>query len=206
MNQKLPDRLAERLCGPLPTLVGTRFEPEPFPWRCTSPPPDVRPAAVLMLLYPHEDRWWLPLTLRPADLPAHGGQISLPGGAVEPGETDADAAVREFHEELGDDGQSIRLLGKLSPHYVDASNFLVVPWVGVVAARPDFTPNPTEVERLLEVPLSLLLDPAQLGVERRTYRGVGRNVPHLQFQSHKIWGATYMMLGQLLLLTESVGT
>lgn len=201
--EKLPDRLAERLRGPLPTLIGSRFEPQAFPWRRATPPPDARPAAVLMLLYPHEGQWWLPLTLRPDELPAHGGQISLPGGAVEPGETDAEAAVREFHEELGDDGQPVRLLGKLSPHYVEASDFLVAPWVGVVAARPKFAPNRAEVAELIETPFSVLLDPDRLGRQRRSYRGVSYDAPFFQFQSYKIWGATFVMLAQLAVVAET---
>ena len=169
LPQWLAGRLAQRLPGP---MVGSRFEPHPRPWRhYDAAPPDARPAAVLLLLYPHEGQWHLPLTLRPAHLAAHAGQVSLPGGAVEPGETTAAAALREFHEELGDDGRPIELLGTLSPLYVQASNYLVTPWVAAAASRPQFAANATEVEEVLEVPLAHLLDPAHFGSHTREHEG-----------------------------------
>ena len=188
MNEQLPQWLAARLAQPLPgPMVGSRFEPHPRPWRhYDAAPPDARAAAVLLLLYPHHSQWWLPLTLRPAHLAAHAGQVSLPGGAVEPGETAAAAAIREFHEELGDDGQPIDLLGTLSPLYVQASNYLVTPWVGVAPSRPVFVPNPAEVEALLEVPLLHLLDPANFGSHVRQHEGQTYQRPafHLPIALH----------------------
>ena len=200
MNENLPSWLAARLAEPLPgPMIGSRFEPHPRPWRhYDAPPADAREAAVLLLLYPHEKRWHLPLTLRPAHLPAHAGQVSLPGGAMEPGETTAQAAIREFHEELGDDGLPIRLLGALSPLYVQASNYQVAPWVAVAERRPAFVPNPTEVAELLEVPLAHLLAPANFGGQPRQHEGRHYLAPHFLFQSHRIWGATCMILGELV--------
>ena len=200
MNHRLPELLAARLAGPLPgPMVGSRFEPRPVLGRCyDDPPPDARPAAVLVLLYPHHGRWHLPLTLRPAHLENHAGQVSLPGGAVEPGESSRQAAVREFHEELGAHGQDVELLGQLSPLYVHASNFLITPWVGSAGGRPDLTPNPAEVERLLEVPLVELLDPANFGGHLRTHHDQSYTAPHFALQSHRIWGATCMILGELV--------
>jgi 8-oxo-dGTP pyrophosphatase MutT (NUDIX family) len=200
MDEKLPQWLAARLARPLPgPMVGSRFEPQPRPWRHYEvTPPEARAAAVLLLLYPHETQWCVPLTLRPAHLAAHAGQVSLPGGAVEPGETTAQAAIREYHEELGDDRQSLDLLGTLSPLYVEASNYLVTPWVAVARSRPEFVPNPAEVETLLEVPLAHLLDAAHFGRQSRQYQGHSYSAPHFLFQSHRIWGATCMILGELV--------
>ncbi len=206
MNEQLPQWLAARLAQPLPgPMVGSRFEPHPRPWRHYDvAPPDARSAAVLVLLYPHEGQWHLPLTLRPAHMVDHAAQVSLPGGAVEPAETPAQAALREFHEELGDDGQPIDLLGGLSPHYVQASNYLVLPWVAVARARPRLVPHPAEVEEVLEVPLSHLLDPAHFGGQVRQHEGHAFFAPHFLFQSHRIWGATCMILGELVTLLEEV--
>jgi len=206
MNEQLPERLAARLAEPLPgPLVGSRFEPRPRPWRHGEPmPPNARLAAVLVLLYPHEGRWHLPLTLRPSHLPDHPGQISLPGGAVEPGETGPEAAIREFHEELGADATPIRRLGALSPLYVAASNFRVEPWVGAAAQRPAMVANPAEVEQLLEVPLAHLLDPAHFGSHCRQDQGRSYRAPHFVWQEHRIWGATCMILGELVTLVESL--
>ena len=165
----LPDALAERLQRPLAgPLVESRYAPRPLLGRhYDHAPADARQAAVLVLLYPHEGGWSLPLMLRPGHLPDHAGQVSLPGGAIEPGENAADAAIREFHEELGADGVAIRRLGRLSPLYVQASNFRVEPWVGAAAERPDWRVNAAEVEQLIEARLDDLLDPGHLGAQDR---------------------------------------
>ena len=132
----------------------------------------------------------------------HASQVSLPGGAVEPGETAAQAAIREFHEELGADGLAIDFLGTLSPLYVQASNYLVTPCVAAARSRPRLVPNPAEVEEVLEVPLGHLLDPAHFGSQVRQYEGRTYFAPHFLFQSHRIWVRTCMILGELVTLLE----
>jgi 8-oxo-dGTP pyrophosphatase MutT (NUDIX family) len=205
MNHALPQLLAEQLARSRPEpRTDARFELQPFPKQFAEVPGDVRAAAVLVLLYPREGGWHLPLTLRPAHLADHAGQVSLPGGAVESGETSAQAAIREFHEELGDDGQPIRLLGSLSPRYVHASNYLVTPWVAAVASQPLFVRNPMEVEQILEVPLAHLLDPANIGSHARQYQGQAFVAPHFIYQAHHIWGATCGILGEFVTLLETM--
>lgn len=201
---RLPERLANRLARPLPgVMTGSRFEPLPrHGRRYDLIPAEARPAAVLLLLYPHVGCWHLPLTLRPSALPLHGGQISLPGGAVEPGETSREAAVREFHEELGAAGHPIEILGRLSPIYVEVSNFRVDPWVAAAPSRPPMEINPTEVEQLLEVPLAHLTDPANFGCHERSRRGQPYSAPHFAWAEHQIWGATCMILGEFVTLLE----
>jgi 8-oxo-dGTP pyrophosphatase MutT (NUDIX family) len=159
---------------------------------------------VLILLYPHQQRWHLPFTLRPSHLPDHAGQISLPGGAIERGESSAAAAVREFHEELGAAGLEVRTLGRLSSIYVQVSNFRVDPWVAVAGQRPLWTPNPVEVEQLLEIPLEHLLDPANLGYHERRKDGVSCRAPHFLWQGHRIWGATCAILGELVTVLDEL--
>jgi 8-oxo-dGTP pyrophosphatase MutT (NUDIX family) len=206
MDKSLPEKLAVRLREQLPgPMFGSRFDAHPRYWQPGAEElRDAKPAAVLILLYPHCDEWHFPLTLRPAHMAAHAGQISLPGGAVEAGESSSEAAIREFHEELGDDGQKIELLGKLSPLFVRASNFLVTPWVGVVGNRPKMTPNPLEVQELFEVSLLHLLDPANFGSHTRQYKGQSYTAPHFAFNSHQIWGATCMILGEFVTILEDL--
>ncbi len=207
MNLRLPELLAARLARPLPgPMMGSRVEPTPrYGRRYDDPPPDARQAAVLVLLYPHAGHWHVPLTLRPAHLPDHPGQISLPGGAVGPGETGRDAALREFYEELGAVGHVIRVLGALSPIYVHASNFRVEPHVAATDHRPPMAPNPAEVDELLEVPLGWLLDPAHLGCHQREHEGRPYMAPHFQWNERRIWGATCMILGEFVTVVESLG-
>lgn len=200
MNPRFPELLAQRLNGRLSSPPGeSRFQPQPQLWPYyESPPPGARAAAVLVLLYQHEGQWHLPLTLRPAHMVDHAGQVSLPGGAIEPGEGSSHAAVREFREELGTDDCEIELIGQLSPLYVQGSNFRITPWVGVADCRPRMSPNPDEVEELLEIPLAHLLDPANFGSHRREYQGQPYDAPHFLWGSHRIWGATCMILGELI--------
>ncbi len=206
MHENLPERLAQRLAEPLPgPMTGSRYEPHPCPWRHYDvAPPEARMAAVLLLLYPYEGRWLMPLTLRPTHLESHAGQVSLPGGAVESGESTAQAALREFHEELGQDGAPLDLLGTLSPLYVQASNYLVVPWVAAAVSRPRFAPNSHEVAEVLEMPVDCLFDPACFSSHTRIYEGREYTVPHFLFESHQIWGATCMILGELATVLRGI--
>lgn len=199
-------RLAARLAEPLPgPAAQARFEPELSFGRHYAPaPPDAREAAVVALFYPGERGWHVPLTVRPATMADHAGQVSFPGGAIDPGEDSRAAALRELEEELGVASAGIELLGRLSPIYVFASNFAVVPWVAACRTRPDWQPNPREVAELLEVPLAHLLDREQWGSHRRRIRGFEFAAPHIAFGGHQIWGATSMMLGELLAVVEEV--
>jgi 8-oxo-dGTP pyrophosphatase MutT (NUDIX family) len=185
----------------------SRYQPQASYGRHFGPAPaSARPAAVLVLLYPAEGAWHLPLTLRPAFLADHAGQVSLPGGAVEPNEPSELAAVRELNEELGVDAQSIELLGELSPVYLFRSNFLITPWLAVCRSRPDWQPNPAEVAELVELPLAVLLDPESTAVEVWQDQGIAFQVTALRHQGHVIWGATAMILAELAALAvESPG-
>lgn len=199
----LPQRLRERLARPLPGRhAQARFEPDMSHGRHFGPPPaEARQAAVLIGLYEAAGQWRFPLTKRPPSLPLHAGQISLPGGMIEPGEESHAAARREWQEELGVPAGDLTLLGSLTPLYVYISNCVVTPWLAVAPRRPDFRPNPHEVEDVIEASLARLFDPAAHGrhVERRG--GMEWTVPHWETHGRQVWGATGMMLGELLALT-----
>jgi 8-oxo-dGTP pyrophosphatase MutT (NUDIX family) len=203
MNLHFPSWLAVRLQHPLPgATIHERFSPRPNPWPDEHIiPAEVRPAAVLILLYPHVDAWHIPFILRPTDSTVHSGQICLPGGAVEPGETPAEAALREYREELGDAGE-IELLGSLSPWHIRASNYLIAPWIGYSAVRPEFTPNALEVAAYFEVPLKHFLNPANFGSHEREHRGDRYVFPHFVWRDHQIWGATCRILGEFVAILE----
>lgn len=168
------------------------------------PPASARQAAVAVLLYPQEGRWWLPLTVRPETMSEHAGQISLPGGMVEPGEESSQAALRELWEELGVAAGEVELLGKLSPLYLYVSNFAVQPWVAAARHRPQYVPNLAEVAELLEVPLLHLCDPSSCGRRVWQRRGIDFSAPSFDWQGHSIWGATCMILGELAAVVGEV--
>jgi 8-oxo-dGTP pyrophosphatase MutT (NUDIX family) len=158
--------------------------------------PGARKAAVMILFYPWQTQWHVPLTLRPEHLANHGGQISLPGGAVEPGEDAEQCALRELHEELGVAVDMRSVAGRLSPVYVYGSEFLVVPVVSVLDRRPDFSPQASEVAELFEVPASHLADTSNFGSHLIARRSVRFRSPHIDFHGRLIWGATRMILAE----------
>lgn len=162
-------------------------------------PPDARPAAALLLLYPAEDGPKLVLTVRAADLPHHSSQVSLPGGAIDPHESIEDAALREAQEEIALDPTRVRLVGRLSPLHIPVSGFVLFPVVGVIDARPALQPARREVARILHVALAALTDPDNLRVEHQvTADGQRRTVPYFAVEGEKVWGATAMVLAELL--------
>lgn len=169
--------------------------------RPSGPPPGQapRPAAVLVLLYPGADGLNLVLTERTGHLPKHAGQISFPGGGVDPGDASLlQAALREAHEELGIEAGDLEVLAELRPVYIPPSNFLVHPFVAYTGRRPEFRPSPDEVAAVLEVPLGHLLDPDTVCTEVRELQGARLQVPYFRYQDHKIWGATAAMIDDLL--------
>jgi 8-oxo-dGTP pyrophosphatase MutT (NUDIX family) len=200
LNVALPAQLAARLEGTLPGWKSQApFQPELSFGRHLGPAPrSAVPAAVLVLLYPRGDQWHIPLIVRPAHMPAHGGQVSLPGGVIEPGEDSRQAALREFTEELGAAADDVELLGRLSDLYLFASNFRITPWVGAAPSVPAWKPSPREVDLLLEIPLAHLLDPATIGQVERVQRGLRFIAPSFNWQQHQIWGATSMILAELV--------
>lgn len=192
------------LAGPLPGKAAQyRMAPRPRPgaeFRDT-PGPDVRHGGVLALFYPHGGRIFLPLILRPTYPGVHSGQVGFPGGGQEEADDDLTAtALRETYEEIGVHPSAYTMLGRLTPLYVSASNFLVQPAVGWIDYRPDFRLDPYEVAALIEAPLLALLDPATRRVENWTLRGRQVEVPYFAVENQTIWGATAMMLSELLAL------
>jgi 8-oxo-dGTP pyrophosphatase MutT (NUDIX family) len=166
-------------------------------YRPPATPGAPRQGGVLLLLYPYAGRLCFVLTRRTSTVENHQGQISLPGGSQEPGETLAETALRETGEELGIAIDRDTLLGQLASLYIPPSDFEIHPFVAYCPARPDFEPAPAEVAELLEVPLDQLLDPAVHRDEDWTIRGLQVQVPFYQVAGHKIWGATAMVLSEM---------
>lgn len=201
----LPDVLRRALAGPLPGLdaqlrMAPRFEEGPPPRLAA---PDFRPAAALLLLYPSDDRWHLPLTVRGSRLRHHTGQVSLPGGRIEPGESPEAAAIREAEEEVAIDPSDVEVLGRLTPLPIGVSRHLLHPVVALASRRPDFRIAEPEVERLIEVPVAWLQDPAAVAYETRD-PGLGTlmDVPYFDVAGARVWGATAMVLSEFLTLVS----
>lgn len=176
-----------------------RMSPRPRPG-AEFPPfleSSVKEAGVLVLLYPDRDELHFFLTRRTESVGTHKGQISLPGGAREEGESLEETAKRETVEELGLDPSDLEMLGApLTPLFIPASEFWVTPYVAYYRGVPELRVAQEEVGELISVPLTLLLDDSLLFEEVREIRGISVLVPYFEIQSHKVWGATAMILSE----------
>lgn len=156
-------------------------------------------AAVLILVYPVDQEPHVVFTRRSETVGQNRGQISLPGGRRDDADVSlAGTALREAEEELGFPATDVRLLGHLPDVYVIVSNFMITPYVGTLAYRPHFVPNPAEVAEVIEVPLRVLCSPHAFHKETWSWRGSPRLVQFYAHGPHQIWGATGRVIQEFL--------
>jgi len=157
-----------------------------------------RPAATLLALYPDDGGLVIPLTVRHAAMRDHAGEVSLPGGAVDSADADPEAAaLREAWEEIGLEGELVRVVGALDDVWIPVSNFELRPFVGTLAGRPTLVPHDAEVSAIVELPLEALFDDRVLGVEEFDSRGFTVRAGAYRFGGVRVWGATALTLGML---------
>lgn len=153
-----------------------------------------RSAAVLLGLVDREEGLNVLLTRRTDDLSHHAGQVSFPGGGVEPEDADAvAAALRETREEIGVESALIEPVGYLDT-FETISSYCITPVVAWVDAGYRAVPNPREVAEVFEVPLAHFLDPEKKHVLRMSYQGREREIYEFFYGGQRIWGATAAML------------
>jgi len=187
------DRLARVLQArtPQPAPVD-RIAPEHLP------PGGFATAGVLVPLHEEDGVVRVLLTVRRHDLKHHAGQVSFPGGRVEPGEGPLDAALREAHEEVGLEPGRATVLGRLSETVVLQSAFRLTPWVASVPYPYPYAAAPREVEAIWHVPLPALVAPGIHRTERRLAYGLEVDVHYYEVEGRTIWGATARVLSELL--------
>ena len=195
--EKLKSRLADELPGETAQFrmaPGSRKRTSGTLWESVGP----QQSAVLLYLFPHLGDWRIVLMKRTQYDGAHSGQVSIPGGRLEPGEDHMQAALREFEEETGVCVDRRQLLGNLSELFIPTSNFLVNPFVAYTDERPRFDPDPLEVEQLIEMQVPRLISDGS--VKRGSVplgNGVRVDTPYFDVQGHVVWGATAMILSEL---------
>lgn len=203
--RQLKDRLREPLpgAGAQAAMSPLKLQDERFMQASRK---EVRLGSVLVLLYPVGNRLYLPFMQRPVYNGHHSGQISFPGGKVEPEDPDRIyTALREAHEEIGVVPQEVEVLGTLSELYIPPSNYSVIPVVGWTSKRPSFVPDPIEVADIIEVPLDELLDEMNIRKTKRILsNGLRLETPFYYLSQREIWGATAMMLSEFVTLIREL--
>ena len=198
-------RLETALQSPLPgAQAQDRLAPVPRRrWPAGVNAARARNAAGLLLVFPKQKEASVEahiiLTVR-SDSVRHGGQVSLPGGVVDPGETFEQAALREAHEEVALPLEHVRVIGALTPLDIPVSGFRLHPFVALHPTRPRLTASDGEVARILEVGVDELLDPKHFVTMERERDGLALTVPAFRVAGVEIWGATAMVLAEFLAL------
>ena len=156
------------------------------------------PAAVMLLLYPKDGEYCVLLNKRSLTVEHHKGEMSFPGGARDPEDSDfEDTARRETEEEMGIARNDITILGRLDDN-VTRSNFLVKVFVGTIPYPYEFQPSAHEIAEVVEIPISVLRDPATLRWDSRTEDGERIAVRSYGYRQHLVYGATAKILDQFL--------
>ncbi|RMG23735.1 MAG: CoA pyrophosphatase [Bacteroidetes bacterium] len=200
------ERLRLRLQQPLPGLDAQMRMAPPVRGREYVIPPNARRSAVLALLYPCQDQYYLAFMKRAEDGRVHSGQVCFPGGRREKEDTDYTfTALRETEEELGVPASKVAVLGPLTELYIPPSNSLVYPRVGYYPGRPQFKPDQKEVAQVLEVPLGHFLKQEVVGRHRvDVHAGNYIEAPGYTVGEHLIWGATAMIIAELMHLVREI--
>ncbi len=206
--EKLVTYLQQRLKEPLPAAIAhepLRARPSGslIPDFTHKIPP--KPGSVLILLYEEEGLIKFPLIKRPEYLGAHSGQVSLPGGKAEPGETLIETALREGEEEIGVIRAEIEVIGALSEFFVMPSNFMVTPVVAFASRQPQFVADQHEVESILKGDLKALLQ--ESAIREKEILAAGRYkmlAPHFEVENQIVWGATAMIINELRFILQEV--
>lgn len=195
-NGPLPGKEAQLLMSP-----SVRFTGVHLPNRSLA-----RESSVLILLYPKNGVWYIPLMQRQVYIGAHSGQISFPGGKKEKSDKHHWAtALRETYEELGVKYEDIEFVGELTSLYIPNSNYIVYPQVGIIKYTPNFVPDSREVASIIEAPLNELCNPNNIKRFTRQINDIMVDAPYFSFQSYEIWGATAMMMSEFFQVLNSNG-
>ena len=201
------NKLKIRLQQPLPGQIAHNVMASESRLKLKMPSPNerTRESAVLILFYPFENQLFIPLILRPQYDGVHGGQMAFPGGRAEKEDENLTrTALREAQEEIGVRVSDITVLGNLTKLFIPPSNFFVQPVVGYMTRKPDFYPDPREVDQVIEISLESIKNKSIIKRKILNVRGVEIDTPYYDILNTTVWGATAMMISELLVVIDSL--
>jgi len=198
MCPNLINQLTQRLVQSLPgeKAQDIMMVHPPYPYPISSKYDQQVPASVLILLFPRNNDWHFFLTKRTDKVDHHKGQISLPGGVVEDGETLTEAALRETHEEIGISPGLVNVIGSLTSFNIPVSGFEIFPFIGWTDKEPKTMIHDIEVDRVFSVSLNSFLDDRNQKQKKEILSGEMKTIPYFYLGSEQVWGATSMILSE----------
>ena len=162
-------------------------------------------SAVLILLYPNQSGISTVLIERAVYPGIHSGQIAFPGGKAEESDPDLKyTALRETYEEIGVPINKVEVLGNLTDVYINPSNYLVTPYIGYYNGLPDFVRNEREVQKIITIDILNRQNVIKSAKKIMHSNGLSLNTPFYSIDGFTIWGATAMMMSELIVLTEII--
>lgn len=185
--KELPGWKSQRKMAVMPINTVTRL--------AFYPPSNAKLAAVAIILFQEDKKLKFFLTRRTSNVDHHKGEISLPGGAQDKGESFKETSLRESEEEIGIN-IPLELIGKLTPLYAPVSGFLIHPYVWYSKDKPSTTINENEVESIHDIGLDELQDDTIVSTKSIKVKGLNVDVPSFHFDSCISWGATAMILSE----------
>ena len=165
------------------------------------PGTELKEAAVLVVLLQRDDELHVLYTRRSDRLASHRGEVAFPGGRFDRRDPHLlAAALREAHEEVGIEPQSVDVLGSFDGRRTRSTDIMVTPFVGLIRGIPELRPDPKEVAEIFEVPLKALADPRYRGAHRWEHDGAALEHPAILYGQRVIWGLTYELTTRFLQL------
>ena len=163
-----------------------------------------RICATMITLFEANGEIYFPCILRPQKSRVHSGQIAFPGGGKEEADKDlSDTAIRETLEEIGVIIPKVQVIGDLTDMYVPPSNSMITPKVAFLKKRPIYKIDPNEVGKVIEIPVSSLLNPKNHTVKTiQVQKGIKVHMPAIQIEEYLIWGATARILKEFTLVLK----
>ena len=162
------------------------------------------PAGVLILLFPRIDGWHFFLTKRTDRVDHHKGQISLPGGVVQDGESLMETSLRETHEEIGVASTLVTVIGSLTSFNIPVSGFEIFPFISWAVTEPMTVIHDAEVDRVFSVSLDSFLDDRNQKQKKETLLGEMRTIPYFDLGSEQVWGATSIILSEFKAVLQDI--